>query len=128
MSKATQYNRFSHKFVAEIKDLKFKKLEELYKEDSKGIYQVTGLFINRKSKFGDKPFLSTPFFLVDLPKNRLDDIQNMINDQEVVDDVNSGLVGFKVVSYFSKTYNKTCYNIEFVDMDAQVSLTEEDNF
>lgn len=124
MSKATSYNKGS-KFTANHSDLSFIKLEDAFKmqEDAKAVtgkvtpFTLTGLFINNKSKFGARPFASTPDFLVDLPSHMLDTIKEMIDDEEVVNDINSGRVGFVVRTYYSNNYKKDCYSIKFVDRE-----------
>lgn len=123
--KTTQYNRFTRKFNADLSDLKFIKLETLHENEPDEVYQVTGLYINRKSQFGDRPYLSTPNFLCDLPKFMLEDIEDMINDPEVVDEINKGIVGFRVTTYYSKTYRKKCYSITFVDYNKQLELESD---
>lgn len=111
----SNYNKFSRKFNAEIKDLSFVKLEDLHKESPNKEYVLTGLFINKKSKFGARPYVSTPDFLVDLPAGMLKTVEDMINDPMIVEAVNNGLCGFKVVTYHSNRYNKDCYTVELVD-------------
>ena len=111
----SNYNKFSRKFNAEIKDLSFVKLEDLYKESPTKEYVLTGLFINKKSKFGHRPYASTPDFLVDLPTGMLKTVEDMINDPMIVEAVNNGIAGFKVVTYHSNRYNKDCYTVEFID-------------
>ena len=112
----SNYNKFSRKFNTEIKDLSFVKLEDLYKDKPDMVYILTGLFINKKSKFGDRPYASTPDFLVDLPMSMLKTVQDMMNDPAVVETVNEGKAGIKVVTYHSNKYNKDCYSVEFVDL------------
>ena len=111
----SNYNKFSRKFNAEISNLSFVKLEDLYKEAPTKEYVLTGLFINKKSKFGDRPYVATPDFLVDLPNGMLNTIKEMISEPMVVEAINNGQCGFKVVTYHSNRYNKECYTVEFVD-------------
>lgn len=112
----SSYNKFNRKFNVELKDLNFVKLSDLYKESPDKEYVITGLFINKKSKFGDRPFLSTPRFLVDLPQGMLNTVRDMINDPAVVEAINEEQAGFKVVKYHSNKYNRDCYNVEFVEL------------
>lgn len=127
MSKATSYNKGS-KFTTDISNLSFIKLEDAFKmaEDAKAVsgyikpFILTGMFINNKSKFGPRPFVSTPDFLVDLPSHMLDTVKEMLADEAVVDEINHGLVGFVVRTYFSNTYKKDCYSIKFVDLPTNI--------
>lgn len=110
----SSYNKFTKKFNAEISNLSFVKLEDLYKESPDKEYTLTGLFINTKSKFGDRPYASTKDFLVDLPAGMLKTIKDMIADDEIVSQINKGGAGFKVITYMSDKYGK-CYSVEFID-------------
>ena len=112
----SSYNKFNRKFDVELKDLSFVKLSDLYKESPDKEYTITGLFINKKSKFGDRPFVSTPDFLADLPAGMLGTVRDMVNDPVVVEAINEGTAGFKVVKYHSNRYNRDCYTVEFVEL------------
>lgn len=123
MSKATSYNRGSS-FNVNFDGLEFIKLSDLYDQTEalkpgkaeEEVFRITGLFINQKSKFGPRPFVSTPAFLADLPAHMLSTIEQMISDPEVVEEINAGKVGFKLQTYTSKTYKNLCYTIYFVDI------------
>lgn len=120
MSKATSYNLGSS-FNVNFEGLEFMKLQDLYDQQDPGqaeqtIFPITGLFINKKSKFGPRPFLSTPNFLADLPAHMLATIEQMIADPEVVEEINDGKIGFQLRTYTSKTYKNLCYTIFFVDI------------
>lgn len=120
MSKATTYNRGSA-FNVNFEGLEFISLQDLYDQQEPGkaeetVFKITGLFINQKSKFGPRPFVSTPNFLADLPAHMLETVQQMIGDPEVVEEINSGKVGFQLRTYTSKTYKNLCYTIFFVDL------------
>ena len=122
--KATDFNKGS-RFNVDFKGMEFIKLEDVFKmsEDEKAIsgkdtiFKVTGLFINNKSKYGARPFLATPDFLVDLPKHQLEDVKEMIADTEIINDINAGKVGFKVRTYYSEKYKKDCYSVLWVDRE-----------
>lgn len=120
----TKYNKGT-KFDANLTGLQFIKMEDVFQmsEDEKAVsgkkpvYKITGIFINSKSKFGPRPFVSTPDFLMDLPSYQLETVKQMLADDELIKDVNSGKVGFSVRSYYSNKYNKDCYSVEFEDIN-----------
>lgn len=111
----TKFNKGSV-FNVNFFGLEFVKLEDLFNSDEDQVYVITGLFINQKSKYGPRPFVSTPDFLADLPSHMLETVEEIISSPEIVEQINSRKAGFKVRSYKSKTYNKECYSVEFVDL------------
>lgn len=129
---ATKYNKGT-KFNTVLNGLNFIKLDEVFQmsEDEKAttgkkpVYTITGIYINSKSKFGPRPFVSTPNFLVDLPSHMLDTAKAMLADHELIDDINAGKVGFSVRSYFSNKYHKDCYSVDFVDIIPTTEKVEQ---
>lgn len=127
-----KYNKGS-KFNATLTGLEFVKLEEVFKmsEDEKAttgkkpVFTITGIFINNKSKFGPRPFVSTPGFLVDLPSHMLDTAKEMLTDDELIKEINDGKVGFTVRAYYSNRYNKDCFSVDFVDKEPATEKAEE---
>lgn len=119
----TKYNKGT-KFNVNLTGLQFIKMEDVFQmsEDEKAIsgkkpvYTITGIFINSKSKFGPRPFVSTPDFLMDLPSYQLETVKQMLADEELIKDVNAGKVGFSVRAYFSNKYKKDCYSVDFEDI------------
>lgn len=104
-------------FTIDCTDFEYRSLEELYVDDET-VYQVRGLYINKKSMYTDKsPLLATDKFYVNLPDHLLDDIEEILNDRAAIADINRGVVGFRIYKYFQKKYNKECYSITWVDID-----------
>lgn len=128
---AKKYNKGS-KFNANLNGLEFIKLEDVFKmsEDEKAvsgrkpIYKITGIFINSKSKYGPRPFVSTPDFLVDLPTHMLETTRQMLADDELIKEVNEGKVGFTVRAYYSNKYHKDCFSINFEDIEPSEGFAE----
>lgn len=90
-------------------------LENLFNKNPEKIYDVKALYINTKSRFGDAPcVVIDPFNIVNLPKHLLETVKEMINDDECVDAINNNEVKFKIYSYNDKTFNKTCYGVEWL--------------
>lgn len=113
--KTTSYNK-GLSFNADFEGKEFAKLEDLYSRDGAGaIYPLQGLFINTKSKFGDKPYACTEKDLVDLPTYLEPTVKQMITDPEVIAEVNSGIVGITIRTYDHKKYG-VCYTIDFVEL------------
>ena len=113
MLKSLQYNKGSL-FDIDFTQRAWCKLEDLFNEQPDHLFQIDGLFINTKSKYGDRPFVAfDKVYLADLPQHMLEVVKDMIGDPEVVEEINSGKVGFTVRAYMSKNYNRECYSIRF---------------
>lgn len=117
MSKfADKYNKSFAKFNFEpAEDFKFKSLKDLYNgAKGKNTYIVLGLYINRKSKYGDAPVIVSEDCYINLPKHLLDTVKSMLEDPELVQAVNERKFGIEVYEY--ETNGKTCYSVNWVDM------------
>lgn len=98
-------------------DFKFTTLDEQYTQNGeKTVYPVKALYINTKSVYGNHPVVVTDKALVDVPKHLLDTVKEMIDDDECVNAINNGKVGFTIYTYIDKKYHKTCYSVKWVDM------------
>ncbi len=123
--KITNYNKGSN-FNVNFDGREFVKLETLYNSAPQAVYRLSGLFINNKSKYGPRPYAAGEAFnsegqiidqfLVDLPMHMLEQVQQMLQDNEVIEEINAGIAGFSVRTYFSKTFNKDCYSIMFEEL------------
>lgn len=113
MSFAARHNKGSV-FDVDISNFEFKKLNELLEGS---IYQICGIYINTKGKFGDHPVaMCTEEILVDLPPHMTEDVRAMIKNDEDIADIKAGRVGFKVQKYHSKDYDKDCFGIQWIDI------------
>ena len=81
-------------------------------------HQLQGLYINRKSEYGDAPVAITTEFFVNLPEYMLDEVQEILKSSEDIEDIKAGKVGFKVEPYEKKIgkQTKTCYGIRWIDI------------
>lgn len=117
MSKfADKYNKTFAEFEFEPgEDFPFCSLKNLYngkKGDNK--YIVLGMYINKKSKFGDAPVIVSEECFINLPKHLLDTVKEMLEDKELVAAINKREFGIEVYEY--ETNGKTCYSVNWVDM------------
>lgn len=119
---AFSINKYNKNSVFDYKlpeDSEFKKLSAL---DEGKTYVIHGLFISTKGKFGDHPVAIGNTFYIDLPKNTLETVKEMLNDEETVTAINAGLVGITPESYHSKTYDKDCIGVKWVDVTPETLL------
>ena len=115
-----KYNKGGVTFEIDIKDFDFKTLEELFKRDNgKTVFPVDGLYINKKSEYKDHPVVISirDRILVDLPSFMTEDALNILQDQEVIDAIKAGKVGFQIETYYQKKYKKDCYGIKWRDIE-----------
>ena len=115
MSYATKFNKGSKFNFKTVDDPQHVSLEVLYNKNPDQIHDVKALYINTKSRFGDAPCVAIdPVIIVNLPNHLLDTVKEMINDDECVAAINNNEVKFKIYSYKDRTFNKTCYGVEWL--------------
>ena len=115
MSYATKFNKGSKFTFRTADDVQYVSLEELYNQNPEQIHDVKALYINTKSRFGDAPCVAIdPIIIVNLPNHLLETVKEMINDDECVTAINNNEVKFKIYSYKDRTFNKTCYGVEWL--------------
>lgn len=116
MSFASRYNR-GRKFDVNTDGFDYVDLETLQdKSDLEKVFPLLGIYINRKSKFGDAPVAIIDGHFVNLPKHLTDDVREMLSDSETIDDIKAGKCGFRIREYDDKTYGKHCYTAEWADL------------
>lgn len=115
----SKYNKGSVTFQVDITNFSFVTLESLYARDNgKTVFSIDGLYINKKSSFGDHPvaIVAGESILVDLPSYMTEDVREMLKDDEVVEAIKAGIVGFTVEQYEQKKFKKTCYGVRWQDL------------
>lgn len=118
MSFAEKYNKSNRIFDIDTKGFEFAKLEDLFAFDKDAEYKIDGLYINDGGKYAPHPVavVAESALLVDLPSHMTDAVKEVLTDAESINLIKKGLVGFKVRQYTDKTYGKTCYSAEWVDL------------
>lgn len=109
--------RFNHTniFDVDTRDFKWVNLETLFNTDPDKTYTLLGLF-TKGSKFGKEPDAIIQGYKVNLPRHLLDTVEDMLDDNQVIEAIKAGKVGFKVYSYHSNTYNKDAYSVTWLDL------------
>lgn len=111
MSRFNYHNTFN----IDTKNFKWVKLETLFNTDPDKTYTLLGLFI-KGSKYGKEPDAIIDGFKVNLPRHLLDTVNDMLDDDQVIDAIKAGKVGFKIYSYRSNTYDKDAYSVTWLDL------------
>lgn len=110
-------SRFNHNNIFDVdsRDFKWVDLETLFNTDPDKHYTLLGLF-TKGSKFGKEPDAIIDGFKVNLPRHLLDTVNDMLDDNQVIEAIKAGKVGFKIYSYHSSTYNKDAYSVTWLDL------------
>lgn len=117
MGVANKYNKGARFDFQIPKEFHFQSLANLFENDGKGIvYNVRGLYINHKSKYGDAPVIVTDFCLVNVPKHLLDTCKAMLLDDDFISAVNAGKVGVTIYTYNVKNSDDLRYSVSWVDL------------
>ena len=112
-------------FNVDTSDYEYKKLEELWNENSEiiedeevcnKVFPVLALYLNKKSMFEPQPVVATDECYVNLPASMFDSALEILSDPRAIQAINSGKVGFQIEKYFQKRYQKDCYSINWIDM------------
>lgn len=120
MSKINKLNKKIVRFDFDepTDDFVYFKLEDLYKETGKDtIYRVRALYINSNSLYGKSPLAVLDNCFVNLPNHLVDIVETIHEDEEIMQDINDGTVGFKIYEYTNKKFNKKCYSVEWVEIE-----------
>ena len=116
MSFASRHNKGS-KFNVNTEGFEYRSLEELYKEDPAAIWRIQGIYINKKSKYGDAPVAICEKFFANLPSHLLDECLGILASDEDVSDIKAGAVGFSVYTYEREGETDIYYSINWEDID-----------
>lgn len=114
MSFANRHKKGS-RFDVDITNWPYHKLEELKIDGT--VYTIQGLYISTKGKFGDQPVAICDNFCVNLPAHMTDEVKEILSSDEDVEDIKAGVVGFTVEQYVDKKFGKTCYGINWADVE-----------
>lgn len=84
------------------------KLAEMVEEYGTDVmFQLTGLYINKKSSFDpETPVAATTAEFVNIPVFQLAEVKAMIADDEAVEAINNGEAGFTIEEYDHPDYGK----------------------
>ena len=116
MSFAARHNKGSV-FTCNTEGFEYKKPVELYnakKPDQ--VFPIQGLYINKKSKYGNAPVAICEDCFVNFPAHMLEEVEAILKSSEDIEDIKAGKVGFIIEPYTTDEGN-TCYGIRWADLD-----------
>lgn len=116
MSLSKLLNTSNPKFTFDIPEThEFKSPKDLFSHFGKEqIYNVKGMYVNTKGKFGDEPVLILDICLLNAPKHTLEAVNTIRTNDEHVKAVNDGKLGIKLYTYDNQ-YG-TQYGVEWIDL------------
>lgn len=115
MSKfTTKFNR-SNRFEVETEGFEYKSLKDLVTEagGEVEIHPVNAIYINTKGKYGDAPTIATNDCFVNLPSHMTTTCKEILSDDEAVQEIKDGKVGFSIYTF--ESHGKDCFNIRWED-------------
>lgn len=113
----TKKNNFKKiEWGIDTSNFKYKKLKDLYTVDKKS-YIVRGFYVSNSGNYGKHAIAILDDCLVDLPKHKLEVIEELLNDKEAIDAIKNCECGFTVTKYTDKKFKKECYSFEFVNIE-----------
>lgn len=91
----------------------FKKLEDLYNNGVK-TFKVLGFFITGDFGYGKGCFINSDEYNVTLPQHQLSTVLNIMEDEEAIAEINSGIVVANIYEYELPRYKgRKFYNVEY---------------
>lgn len=101
-------------FKVDATKFDFINLESLYNKDGENAsYKLLGVYINKKGRFGDEPVAIIDGFKVNLPKHLLEDVQLILDNDDMVQAVIDGHLGFEVEPY--ENARGKFYSVHWID-------------
>lgn len=114
---ASKFNRTS--FGIDTTGFEYTKLADIFNSENEGgkdvVHKINGLYVH-KSLLGDSPLLidEENKRLVNLPSHTADTVREILADDEAVQTIIDGKVGYTIYEY--ESHGKKCYSISFVDL------------
>lgn len=108
-------NHGNSPFKVNAKDFDYINLKTLYIKDGEDAsYKVLGVYINEKGRFGAEPLAIIDGFKVNLPKHVLKDVQMILDNEEMIQAINDGHLGFQIEPY--ENTRGQFYSVRWVEM------------
>lgn len=114
---ASKFNKTT--FGIDTTDFKYTKLADIFNSENEGgkdvVHKINGLYVH-KSQLGDGPVIidEENKRLVNLPSHTAETVREILADDEAVQTIKDGKVGYTIYEY--ESHGKKCYSISFVDL------------
>lgn len=126
MTFGNKYGKKNVNWNVTTKGRDYLSLETLYQlSEPEEIHVMDCLYINDRSKYGAAPVAGVirktakgfECCMVNLPKHKLDEVKEMLQDPEAVEAIRDGAAGFKIYQYTPKGSRQLCYSVEWCDVE-----------
>lgn len=114
---ASKFNKTT--FGIDTTDFQYTKLADIFNSATEGgkdaVHNINGLYVH-KSPLGDSPVVidESNKRLVNLPSHTAETVREILADDEAVQAIKDGKVGYTIYDY--ESHGKKCYSISFVDL------------
>lgn len=114
---ASKFNKTN--FGIDTTDFQYTKLADIFNSGNEGgkdvIHKINGFYVH-KSQLGESPVIidEENKRLVNLPSHIVETVREILADDEAVETVKEGKVGYTIYEY--ESHGKKCYSISFVDL------------
>lgn len=114
---ASKFNKTT--FGIDTTDFQYTKLADIFNSENEGgkdvIHDINGIYVH-KSQLGDSPVIidEKNKRLVNLPTHTAETVREILADDEAVQTIKDGKVGYMIYEY--ESHGKKCYSISFVDL------------
>lgn len=114
---ASKFNKTT--FGIDTTDFQYTKLSVIFNSENEGgedvVHKINGLYVH-KSPLGDSPVVidEENKRLVNLPSYTAKTVREILADDEAVQTIKDGKVGYTMHEY--ESHGKKCYAISFVDL------------
>ena len=114
---ASKFNKTT--FGIDTTDFKYTKLADIFNSENEGgkdvVHKINGLYVH-KSKLGYTPVIidEENKRLVNLPSHMVETIREILADDDAVQTIKIGKVGYVIYEY--ESHGKKCYSISFADL------------
>ena len=114
---ASKFNKIT--FGIDTTDFQYTKLADIFNSENEGgkdvVHKINGLYVH-KSQLGASPVIidEENKRLVNLPSHTAETVREILADDEAVQTIKDGKVGYTIYEYESR--GKKCYSISFVDL------------
>lgn len=114
---ASKFNKTT--FGIDTTDFQYTKLADIFNSENECgkdvVHKINGLYVH-KSQLGDNPVIidEENKRLVNLPSHTAETVREILADDEAVQTIKDGKVGYTIYEY--ESHGKKCYSISFVDL------------
>jgi len=114
---ASKFNKTT--FGIDTTNFKYTKIADIFNSENEGgkdvVHKISGLYVH-KSQLGDCPVIidEENKWLVNLPSHLAETVREILADDEAVQTIKDGKVGYTIYEY--ESHCKKCYSISFVDL------------